>query len=53
MVLLFWRVGGIEEFSLDENIYGNHAVFPVNDFTSGFNYDLLTIGYQFFGFGQN
>lgn len=39
-----WVQKGIEELSLDENIYGHDAVFPVNAFTLGFNYDLLKIG---------
>ncbi len=34
----------VEELVLDENIYGHDAVFPVNAFTVGFNYDLLNIG---------
>ena len=33
-----------EELSLDERNYGHDAVFPVNAFTIGFNYDLLSIG---------
>lgn len=39
-----WVQKGIEELSLDETIYGHDAVFPVNAFTVGFNYDLLKIG---------
>jgi len=35
---------GIEELSLNETTFGHDAVFPVNAFTAGFNYDLLTIG---------
>jgi hypothetical protein len=35
---------GIEELALDENAYGHDAVFPINAFTLGFNYDLLKIG---------
>jgi hypothetical protein len=31
----------IEELALDENVYGHDAVFPVNAFTLGLNYDLL------------
>ncbi len=34
----------IEELSLNETIYGHDAVFPVNAFTLGLNYDLLNIG---------
>lgn len=33
-----------EELSLDERNYGYNAVFPVNAFTVGFSYDLLSIG---------
>jgi hypothetical protein len=33
-----------EELNLDEAIYGEHAVFPVNAVTAGINYDLLKIG---------
>lgn len=33
-----------EELSLDETTYGHDAVFPVNAFTVGVNYDLLKIG---------
>jgi len=39
-----WAQKGIEELSLDENTFGHDAVFPVNAFTAGFNYDLLKIG---------
>jgi hypothetical protein len=39
-----WVQKGIEELSLNENEFGHHAVFPVNAFTIGFNYDLLNIG---------
>ena len=39
-----WVQKGIEELSLDENVYGHDAVFPVNAFTVGFNYDLLKPG---------
>ena len=35
---------GIEELSLDEGICGHDAVFSVNAFTVGFNYDLLKLG---------
>ncbi|HUZ58367.1 MAG TPA: porin [Hanamia sp.] len=34
----------VEELVLDENVYGVDAVFPVNAFTLGFNYDLFKIG---------
>jgi hypothetical protein len=39
-----WVQKSVEELALDENIYGHHAVFPVNALTTGFNYDLLNIG---------
>lgn len=39
-----WVQKGIEELSLDDAVYGHDAVFPVNAFTLGFNYDLLNIG---------
>lgn len=39
-----WVQKGIEELSLDENVYGHDPVFPVNAFTVGFNYDLLKLG---------
>ena len=34
----------VEELSLDETAYGHDAVFPVNAFTAGFNYDLFSFG---------
>jgi hypothetical protein len=34
----------VEELSLNESVYGHDAVFPVNAFTLGFNYDLLKLG---------
>jgi hypothetical protein len=34
----------VEELNLDKAVYGEHAVFPVNAFTVGFNYDLIAIG---------
>jgi hypothetical protein len=39
-----WVQKSVEELALDENIYGHHAVFPVNALTTGLNYDLLNIG---------
>ena len=39
-----WVQKSLEELSLDETVYGHDAVFPVNAFTAGFNYDLLKIG---------
>lgn len=38
-----WVQKSTEELALDENVYGHDAVFPVNAFTFGFNYDLLKI----------
>ncbi len=40
-----WVQKGIEELALDENDFGHDAVFPVNAFTLGFNYDLLEFGH--------
>ena len=39
-----WVQKGLEELSLDENVFGKNALFPVNAFTAGLNYDLLKIG---------
>jgi hypothetical protein len=39
-----WTQKSVEELVLDENVYGHDAVFPVNAFTVGFNYDLFKIG---------
>jgi hypothetical protein len=39
-----WVQKGIEELALDETVYGHDAVFPVNAFTIGFNYDVLQLG---------
>ena len=39
-----WVQKSIEELSLDEAVYGHDAVFPVNAFTAGFNYDLFILG---------
>lgn len=33
-----------EELALDESFHGHDAVFPVNAFTAGFNYDLFRFG---------
>jgi hypothetical protein len=38
-----WVQKSVEELALDETIYGQNAVFAVNAFTTGFNYDLLKI----------
>ncbi|HSU50103.1 MAG TPA: hypothetical protein VLJ41_05920 [Segetibacter sp.] len=40
-----WVQKGIEELSLNEDNFGHDAVFPVNAFTVGFNYDLLNLGH--------
>jgi hypothetical protein len=34
----------VEELVLDETIYGHDAIFPVNAFTAGFNYNVLNLG---------
>jgi hypothetical protein len=39
-----WVQKGLEELDLDENQFGHDAVFPVNAFTLGFNYDILKMG---------
>lgn len=39
-----WVQKSTEELSLNEDVFGHDAVFPVNAFTAGFNYDLLQIG---------
>ncbi|MEP6750861.1 MAG: hypothetical protein ABJB86_24215 [Bacteroidota bacterium] len=39
-----WVQKTVEELNLNERIYGAGAVFPVNAFTLGLNYDLLKIG---------
>ena len=39
-----WVQKSVEELALDQTVYGQDAVFPVNAFTAGFNYDLLNIG---------
>lgn len=39
-----WVQKTVEELDLSETLYGHDAVFPVNAFTAGFNYDLLNIG---------
>ena len=39
-----WTQKSLEELSLDENTFGNDAVFPVNALTVGFNYDLFKLG---------
>ena len=33
-----------EELALDESVYGHDAVFPVNAFTVGVNYDVFHLG---------
>jgi hypothetical protein len=39
-----WVQKSIEELDLSEATFGHDAIFPVNAFTAGFNYDLLNIG---------
>ncbi|HTE10285.1 MAG TPA: hypothetical protein VK645_04930, partial [Chitinophagaceae bacterium] len=39
-----WVQKTLEELVLDEAVYGHDAVFPVNAFSFGFNYDLLQAG---------
>lgn len=39
-----WVQKSLEELSLNEVVYGHDAVFPVNAFTAGFNYDILRVG---------
>lgn len=39
-----WVQKGLEELSLSENTFGHDAVFPINAFSLGFNYDLFNIG---------
>ena len=39
-----WVQKSVEELDLSEITFGHDAVFPVNAFTAGFNYDLLNIG---------
>ncbi|MEP6724164.1 MAG: hypothetical protein ABJC98_00025 [Bacteroidota bacterium] len=36
-----WVQKSVEELNLDEIVYGHDAVFPINAFTLGLNYDLL------------
>ena len=33
-----------EELVLDEGIYGDNAIFPVNAISAGFSYDVLNLG---------
>jgi len=39
-----WVQKSVEELALDETVFGENTLFPVNVFTVGFNYDLLNIG---------
>lgn len=39
-----WVQKSREELNLDENLYGEDTLFPVNALTLGLNYDLLYIG---------
>jgi len=47
-----WVQKSVEELNLDETVYGAGAVFPVNAFTIGFNYDLLNLGQTRFAVGS-
>jgi hypothetical protein len=38
-----WVQKSVEELNLSEEMYGDHTLFPVNAFTLGINYDLVTI----------
>jgi hypothetical protein len=38
-----WVQKGIEELSLNEDVFGHDAVFPVNLITAGLSYDLLLL----------
>jgi len=38
-----WVQKSVEELSLDETIYGEHTLFPVNVLSAGINYDLVHI----------
>lgn len=39
-----WVQKGLEELALDENVFGHDAVFRINAFTAGLNYDILHLG---------
>lgn len=39
-----WVQKSTEELVLDENVYGADAIYPVNAFTAGINYDLFRVG---------
>lgn len=39
-----WVQKSREELNLDENLYGENTLFPVNALTFGLNYDLFSIG---------
>ena len=39
-----WVQKTTEELALDESVYGHDAVFPVNAFTVGINYDVFHLG---------
>jgi len=39
-----WVQKSVDELVLDKDIYGQDALFAVNAFTVGFNYDLLNVG---------
>lgn len=39
-----WVQKSVEELNLDESVYGEHVLFPVNALTLGLNYDVFTVG---------
>jgi len=39
-----WVQKSTEELALDENIYGQNSVYPINTLTAGLSYDLFKIG---------
>ena len=39
-----WVQKSTVELDLDEDVFGQHALFPVNAFTLGTSYDVLSIG---------
>jgi len=39
-----WVQKSVEELALDETVFGENILFPINAFTIGLNYDLLKIG---------
>jgi hypothetical protein len=47
-----WVQKSLHELVLDEAVFGHDAVFPVNAFTVGFNYDLFNWGKTKFALGS-